>query len=402
MKDWKEYKIENLDLEIIDGDRGVNYPKSDDFLSDGYCLFLNTGNVTTEGLDFQNISFISKEKDLLLRKGKLTQYDIILTTRGTIGNVGFFSSNAPFKNLRINSGMVILRCNESKLSAEFFYQMLKSPYAKSQFDLYASGTAQPQLPIKDLKQIKFLLPPLPTQQKIARILSAYDDLIETNQRRVALLEATARELYREWFVRLRFPHHAQTPTENGLPKGWRNVALREVVMINMGQSPSSEFYNTDRAGLPFHQGVGTYGDRYPLHTTFCSVAGRLAERNDILFSVRAPVGRLNIADCKLIIGRGLSAIRHIKNLQNYLFYMLDYEFSVEDIIGNGSIFNSVSKDEILNFRINYSYEQAIAFDNFVKPLDIQIETLTRQNALLRQTRDALLPRLLGGGLAVKA
>lgn len=141
MSEWKDYKLEELDVDIIDGDRGVNYPKQEEFFEKEFCLFLNTGNVTQTGFIFSNCSFINKQKDEKLRKGKLQRNDIILTTRGTIGNTAFYNSAVPFENIRINSGMIILRTKNKTINAEYLYQLLKSSFSKSQFDMFASGTA---------------------------------------------------------------------------------------------------------------------------------------------------------------------------------------------------------------------------------------------------------------------
>ena len=105
------YQIGQL-ADIIDGDRGKNYPKQNEFFPEGYCLFLNAGNVTPNGFSFEENSFITQEKDDLLRKGKLQRGDIVYTTRGTVGNAALYSESVPFENRRINSGMVILRCYE--------------------------------------------------------------------------------------------------------------------------------------------------------------------------------------------------------------------------------------------------------------------------------------------------
>ena len=99
--------------EIIDGDRGKNYPQQHEFLDEGYCLFLNTGNVTKAGFSFDSNRFISKEKCDLLRKGKLQRHDIVYTTRGTVGNAAYYSDSIPYEHVRINSGMVIIRPKEA-------------------------------------------------------------------------------------------------------------------------------------------------------------------------------------------------------------------------------------------------------------------------------------------------
>jgi type I restriction enzyme S subunit len=115
MSEWRECKLGFAPLEILDGDRGKNYPAQDEFQTSGHCLFLSTKNVRVDGFDFSDCQYISKERDELLRKGKLKRNDIVLTTRGTVGNIGFFDDSVKFENIRINSGMVIIRPNEDEL-----------------------------------------------------------------------------------------------------------------------------------------------------------------------------------------------------------------------------------------------------------------------------------------------
>lgn len=142
-------------IDIIDGDRGVNYPKQEEFYPEGDCLFLNAGNVTLKGFDFSACSYITKEKDSILRKGKLQHGDVVLTTRGTVGNVAFYNETMTFSEMRINSGMVILR-NLGVVSPEYIYTALRHEYLQKLMTLYASGSAQPQLPIKDMKRMKII------------------------------------------------------------------------------------------------------------------------------------------------------------------------------------------------------------------------------------------------------
>jgi type I restriction enzyme S subunit len=130
--EWQTLPVAEAPLEIIDGDRGVNYPKQEDFGSSGDCLFLNTGNVTTSGFSFTERSFITKEKDAALRKGKLKRHDVVLTTRGTVGNVALFDDSVHFEHVRINSGMVLLRADQSKLLPRFLYQFVRSLVFKEQ------------------------------------------------------------------------------------------------------------------------------------------------------------------------------------------------------------------------------------------------------------------------------
>jgi type I restriction enzyme S subunit len=157
-------KIDDLDIKIIDGDRGNNYPNSTDFLSekDGYCIFLSASNVTKNGFVFNKNQFISKEKDEQLRKGKLERNDIVITTRGTVGNIAIYDINVPYDHARINSGMVILRNISNVISTDFFYKLFLFGYFDRAITRVAYGTAQPQLSVKIVGDLKV---PIFTEQK---------------------------------------------------------------------------------------------------------------------------------------------------------------------------------------------------------------------------------------------
>lgn len=162
-----EYEIKNILLdhifEFIDGDRGKNYPKRDDLLKEGYCLFLNAKNVTLNGFKFDDLEFISKERDELLRKGKLKRGDIILTTRGTVGNVAYYDDSVDFENVRINSGMVILR-KKININPIYFQEIIRNTHV---LNSGMSGSAQPQLPIRNLKKIKVPIIDIELQNQFA-------------------------------------------------------------------------------------------------------------------------------------------------------------------------------------------------------------------------------------------
>lgn len=145
-------------VDFIDGDRGKNYPTFDEFTSTGYCLFLNASNVTSTGFNFDTCMFITEEKDRLMNKGHLSPYDIVLTSRGTLGNVALYDKHIKYENVRINSGMLIIRPKSKELSPYFIYALLKSSYMKAAIERFKSGSAQPQLPIKDLQKITFEIP----------------------------------------------------------------------------------------------------------------------------------------------------------------------------------------------------------------------------------------------------
>jgi type I restriction enzyme, S subunit len=180
-EDWEERKLGDSNiLQIIDGDRGNNYPKKSDFLDEGFCLFLSTKNVRANGFLFEDRMFISQEKDSQLRKGKLKRRDVILTTRGTIGNIAIYDENVEFEHIRINSGMLIFRPNEKNILSEYLFEILRSSNMKAQIEKFTSGAAQPQLPIKTLINFNFFIPKsLEEQSKI--VFSLQEISIETQR-----------------------------------------------------------------------------------------------------------------------------------------------------------------------------------------------------------------------------
>ena len=182
---WQVASFGSL-ADIIDGDRGANYPKQDEFSPDGFCLFLNAGNVTKNGFDFGDNAFITEDKDRILRKGRLARNDIVLTTRGTVGNVAFFNKHIPYEVMRINSGMVILR-DSSEVSPEFLYITLRSDAVQKMIELYSSGSAQPQLPIKDMRKMKIIRP-------TDELLSKFTDIVGDILNQSALLQTQSQNL----------------------------------------------------------------------------------------------------------------------------------------------------------------------------------------------------------------
>ena len=171
-KGFKEITFSDY-AEIIDGDRGKNYPKAEEFSDEGYCLFLSAKNVTKDGFLFEQMQFISEEKDNLLRKGKLCRGDIVITTRGTIGNIAFYDDDIPYDNVRINSGMVIIRQKEVSFNQIFFLNAFKNKIDEIK-ETNVTGAAQPQLPIHIMSKIKLLNPPIELQNEFADFVKLID------------------------------------------------------------------------------------------------------------------------------------------------------------------------------------------------------------------------------------
>jgi type I restriction enzyme S subunit len=280
-----------------------------------------------------------------------------------------------------------------------------SRFIQNQLKARASGTTVIGIQQRELRKISLAIPPFRIQRRIADILGTLDDRIEVNRRVNRTLETMAQLLFKHWFVDF-------GPFQNGefvesalglVPDGWRVEELQNLCRLTMGASPKSEFYNEDGDGLPFHQGVADFGDRFPEHRRFCTFMERLAEAGEILVSVRAPVGRINVADRRIVIGRGIAAISHTGGCNSFLLYQLKYVFREEDAIGSGTIFNAISRSDLGSIPLVVpSHEILSKFERQVKVYDQEIAVNYSQNRVLSQIRNYLLPRLLSGEIAVEA
>ena len=353
------------------------------------------------GEDVTECDYISEDlyKKVSNEFGVPKENDLLITTRGTIGIPYLYKRTDRF--YFADGNLTWIKDFDSNLYSKFLYYWFQSYEGRKKFEALAKGTAQKAVPISGIKTLEIELPSLKSQKRIADILSAYDDLIENNRKQIKLLEEAAQRLYKEWFVDLHFPGHENTKIVDGVPEGWNEKTLSQVANVIMGQSPKSEFYNSEKKGLPFHQGVGSYGVRFVMDDIYSTLYTRIAEPNSILFSVRAPVGRLNITKNKVVIGRGLAAINQTDGCQSYLYYLLKNKFFKDNIVGNGSIFASVSKDELLNQKFLIPERNLMMqFEKIVSQMDKQIENLDSKNKKLIEARDRLLPKLMSGEVEV--
>ena len=344
--------------------------------------------------------FISPTKFETLRDrfGAPTAGDLLLTSVGTLGVPYLVTAGDEFY---FKDGNLTWFRNFDGLNSKFFYYWIQSRAGRAQLAKCTIGTSQAAYTIERLKEIEGPKHSIDQQERIADILSAYDELIENNRRRIALLEEAARMLYREWFVHFRFPGHERVKITDGLPEGWVRRTLVELAEVVMGQSPKSQFYNDVGEGLPFHQGVTDYGSRFVSHRIYSTAVTKIAEAGDTLVSVRAPVGRINITRDKIVLGRGLAAIRSRTEHQSFLFYALKNHFYVEDIIGTGAIYAATNKKELEGQTLLEPPALLLQqFEDQVNTIDLQIACLEDQNDNLARARNLLLPRLMNGEITV--
>ena len=404
-RDWELKELKDINIFVIDGDRGKNYPTKEEFMTEGFCLFLNTGNIKNDSFDFSSCDFITERKDGLLRKGKLARGDIILTTRGTVGSVGYYHDSIEYEKIRINSGMVILRCGNG-FASEYFYQLFKSPILKTQYQLYSSGAAQPQLPIKDLRRIKLPIPKPPVQQKIAAVLSAYDDLIGNNKRRIALLEKMAEEIYREWFVRMRFPGHEKVKFVKSIPEGWTTRPVASIAdEIRKGVKKKDLSDQERYLGLE-------HIPRKSMTITESAMADSvesdklLFQERDILFAkIRPYLHKIALAHFPGSCSSDTIVIRpKSREFEGFLFFTVFSKTFVElaTTASKGTKMPRADWNFLKKLEIKIPGDELMGtFQGHFDKMFAQITSLVKSNEILATSRDRLLPRILSGKLSVE-
>ena len=254
------------------------------------------------------------------------------------------------------------------------------------------------------------------QQRTIKILSLIDKKIQINNQINQELEAMAKTLYDYWFVQFDFPDQNGKPYKSSggkmvynpelkreIPEGWGVEKLENIANITMGQSPKGTSYNEVGEGMLFFQGSTDFGWRFPVARQYTTEPSRIAEEDDILLSVRAPVGTLNIADTRCCIGRGLAAINSKVGANSYIFnVMQDFKKLFDMMNSVGTTFGSITKDDLYSLKLIYPpNELLMKFDKSVNSFDREIKNRSRQNQELSQLRDWLLPMLMNGQVKVE-
>ena len=358
------------------------------------------------GFDFTSRQFIDEQKDAQLKKGKLRREDVVLTTRGTLGNVAYYSTHVPFEHVRINSGMVILRCDKSKVLPGFLYAYLRSDYFLGQVECFRSGVAQPQLPIRDMKRIKIPLPALPQQERLIKLITTYDDLIDNNRQRIRLLEEAVRLLYREWFVQFRFPGHEYVKITNHVPDGWSRRTLGDVVGLVKESVKPFDFEEHDiHIGLEhIPRRSFTLADWEPAEG-LASAKWRFKE-GDILFCKIRPY----FHKVGFTLRRGLASLDamvwRVKDEADWPVVLCatssDHFVAVASkTVREGSKMPRADWKVLQDYQILKPPRGLLEiFNETVRTIATQCKALTLQNKALTQARDLLLPRLMNGNIAV--
>jgi len=277
------------------------------------------------------------------------------------------------------------------------------------FKRFDVGNSNPTLNRNHIHDLPALIPPSDTQARIADILSAYDDLIENNRRRVALMEDAARQLYREWFVRLRFPGHEHTRITNGVPEGWENTTAFSAMEVLSGGTPKTSVADYWDGEIPFYTPKDASDTAYVLQTERAitelglkNCNSRLYDTNTVFISARGTVGKLNLASrpmamsqsCYALLGKGFVP-------QMFLFCALKEAIEHFKQHAGGAVFDAIIVDTFKLIPFMVPDEKKVRlFEEAASPLFRQVANVMAQNQKLRAARDLLLPCLMTGEIPV--
>ena len=373
------------------------------FTSDGMKV-INVSNILPDG----SIELSNTDKHISLNEFE-TRYthfavdenDIVLASSGnSYGKVGRIRSD--HLPLMMNTSVIRFHsADRSILNDDYLYAFLRSPDFHSQVNAFVIGGAQPNFGPSHLKQMTIPVPPLAVQERIANAVSAYDDLIENNRRRMALLEESARLLYQEWFVHLRFPGHEHVRVNKGRPEGWTRESLREIAKVNrasMGRSFDGKIDYIDIASVtPGQINETTHYD----FKEAPSRARRILQHGDIIWSCVRPNRKSHAVIWRpspyLIASTGFAVITPMSVPTSYLLQAT----TTTDFVGylenhaKGAAYPAVVADDFERALILVPSKAILdVFNDFAEPLFEQCYFLRQQNLKLRTARDLLLPRLM--------
>ncbi|EHU4958667.1 restriction endonuclease subunit S [Vibrio parahaemolyticus] len=422
-----EYEnLENLNIQLIDGDRGKNYPKQSEFQESGYCLFLSAKNVTKSGFQFSEKVYVSEERHNLLRAGKLERYDIVLTTRGTIGNVAFYDNSVLDDVVRVNSGMLILRANTTVWNPRFLYFLFTSKIIQEQISSLTSGSAVPQLPAKDLR--KFLLPKVPmgVQNYIVKVIGDLSDKLKINDQTNQTLEEMAQAIFKSWFVDFDpvkakmngeqpegmdaataslFPEKLVESELGLIPEGWKVGDLSDLMDFNPKRTlkkgtvaPYLDMKNMPTSG---HLALDIYDREMGSGTKFMNGDSLLARITPCLENGKTAYvdfledEQVGWGSTEYIVMRSKS-----DSYKYFSYYMARFEpfrkFAIQSMTGTSGRQRAQAQTvQTMPFAIP-PISILEKFDEFVAPNMQMIKSHGSENRTLAALRDTLLPKLLSG------
>lgn len=352
--------------------------------------------------------FITHDKyeEIKNRFGVPKPGDMLLTSVGTIGIPFIVKSTSPFYFK--DGNLTWFRNFAVTLSSRYLYYWIKSNTGHQTLNNLTIGSSQKALTIENLKNAKIPLPDLPTQRRIASILSAYDDLIENNRRQIKLLEEAAQRLYREWFVELRFPGHEGVKVVDGVPEGWMKGTVDNIVKLLSGYPfKSSEYVSSGKYRLITIKNVkdGEFSpdnvdyidqlpDKVPSHC--------ILTEGDILLSLTGNIGRVCIVNgYNYLLNQRVAKLQTLHPAYAYCMFRSKEMLNKMTALSNGVAQQNLSPIRAEKIRILIPSSNLLSqFKNIVEPIISQIILLNNQITFACEARDRLLPELMDGEMEV--
>lgn len=385
---------------------------AEDYVAQGIPCIM-PANMKYNRVDLSNIAYISEEDAQRLSKYLVKEGDIVYSRRGNVTLKALIRKNEA--GYFCGTGCLLLRPG-NLLDSDYLTYYLSTPKIQSWIISQAVGATMPNLNTGILARIPFSGPEKTIQEKISSVLRAIDDKLGLNNLINTELEAMAKTLYDYWFVQFDFPDANGKPykTSGGkmvynatlkreIPAGWTVQTLSKIANITMGQSPAGESYNKDGVGKLFFQGSTDFGWLFPTPRQYTTSPARMAKKGDILLSIRAPVGDMNIANADCCIGRGLAALNSKSHSDGFLFYVMKYFKQVFDRRNTeGTTFGSITKDDLHLLQVVCPEPGLLKrYDDIVTGYNKMIFTHSLENKDLIKLRDWLLPLLMNGQVKVK-
>jgi type I restriction enzyme S subunit len=356
--------------------------------------------------------------ELEQKKYSINEGDIFLTrTSEVIDELGMSSVALKSYPRATYSGFLkrLRPIKERVTYPKFMAFYLRSPLFRKTMTNNAVLTLRASLNEEIFSYLDLLLPDYDEQVKAGDLLFRLSQKIDCNNRINAELEAMAKTLYDYWFVQFDFPDANGKPYRSSggkmvynatlkrkIPEGWKDKQLSQIANITMGTSPTGDSLNDIGEGVEFFQGSTDFGWQFPTVRQYTTQPVRMAKRGDILLSVRAPVGDLNVAHIDCCIGRGLAALNSKDGFEGFLFYVMQYFKTIFDRRNSeGTTFGSITKDDLHSLPLAYpTHELLKKYNDVVSAYNQMVFVRSMENQQLAQLRDWLLPLLMNGQATV--
>lgn len=402
--------------ELTQDDRPITYgvvKPGEEF--EGGVLFVRGGDVINGRVLLGNLRTISPQLSQTYKRTILKGGELLVSLVGNPGEVAIAPEALTGANIARQVGLVALR---PEFDARFYMYYLMSPFGKAELFSRTGGAVQQVINLSDLKTVSIPFPSKAEQTEVALILSSYDDLIENNRRRIALLEEYARLLYREWFVRLRFPGYEHTPIVDGLPRGWRSVPLSEITTkIGSGSTPRGGEASYLPEGVTLIRSMNVYDDNFDesglaflSEEQATALSGVAVESKDILINITgASVARCCMAPERYLPARVNQHVMIIRVAPEkadpfFVHKAINSDERKRQLLSyaqKGATREALTKEGMARFEITIPSATLMRqFGEIASSLFRQREILACQNQKIRAARDLLLPRLMSGELAV--